>query len=215
MGQMNIAEVVQLLTGGGIRAEAAFPAERITRITEPVAAVSLADMDQEKGTVTVLVEILAPKESGGYACQQKAVSVCAVLADAGAVCRQGACAFVGKSNLFRVQVKAEFLNALPYTVVTGSMALQYVCGFSAEQERSSTEVSLEDTPWEFTVEEFFPWGVWNTLEADEPFEMDVNCMGNIERFESCTWTSRQRITERTGIRQIRKGKAEGRILTAE
>ena len=215
MGQMSITEVIRLLAENGIRAEAAFPAEHITRITEPVAAVSLADMDQEKETVTILVEILAPKEGGGYACQQKALAVCTILAEAGAVCRQGGCTFLSKSSLFRVQIKAEFCETLPYTVITGSMTLQHVCGFSAEQERSSATVSLEDTPWEFTVEEFFPWGVWNTLEAEEPFQMDIRCMGNIERFEECIWTSRQRIAERFGIRQIRKGKAEGRILTSE
>lgn len=215
MGQMSIAEVVQLLTNSGIRTETAFPAERITRITEPVAAVSLSDLDQEKGNITVLVEILAPKEAGGYVCQQKALEICTVLANAGAVCHQDSCEFLGKGNIFRVQIKAVFDDALPFTVTVGTRVLQYLCSFSAEQERTSTEVSLENTGWEFTVEEFFPWGVWNTLEADEPFEMDVNCMGNIERFEDCIWTYRQRIPGKTGIRQIRKGKADGRILTAE
>ena len=41
MGQMIVDKVVSLLQEEDIRAEAAFPGDRITRITEPVAAVSL------------------------------------------------------------------------------------------------------------------------------------------------------------------------------
>lgn len=223
MGSISLAQVVDLLNAGGIRAETAFPAERITRITGPVAAVSLAEVDQEKNTVTVLVEILVPKESGGYVCQQKALAAYSILADAGAVCSQGGCEFLNKGNVFRVSVRAVFrslarssnLESIPeYTIITGPLTLQYACGFSAEQALDSTVTSLLDAPWEFTVEEFFPWGVQDTLEADEPFMLDLRCMGNIDRFEECKWTHRQRIAEELGIRQIRKGKAKGRIITS-
>lgn len=215
MGYISPAQVVDLLNAGGIRTETAFPAERITRIAEPVAAVSLAEVDQEKSTVTVLVEILGPKESGGYVCQQKALEACSILADAGAVCCQGGCEFLNKGNVFRVPVKAVFCTAEQFTIATGDLMLTYVCGFSAEQVLDSTVTSLQDAPWEFTVEEFFPWGVQDTLEAEEPFELDLRCAGNIERYEECQWIRRQRIAEELGIRQIRKGKATGRILTSE
>lgn len=215
MGQISLTQVVSLLSAGGVRAEAAFPADRITRIVTPVAAVSLGEVDQEKSTVTALVEVLGPKESGGYACQQKALEVCNILADAGAVCRQGGCNFLSKGNVFRVQVEAVFSTAEPFTIATGEMVLSYASGFSAEQKVDSTYTSLQNALWEFTVEEFFPWGVQDTLGVEEPFQLDVRCAGNIERYEECTWTERKRVAEKTGIRQTRKGKANSRILTAE
>lgn len=215
MGSISVEEVVQLLSDGGIRAAAAFPAERITRITEPVAAVSLAQMDQEKQTATVLVEILGPQESGGHVCQQKALTACAILADAGAVCKQGICDFLSKSNVFCVKVEAVFSAVEPFTIVTGTLTLSYACGFSSEQKVDSTYTSLQDAPWEFSIEEFFPWGIQITVGPAEPFQVDVRCAGNVERYEQCTWTERKRISEKTGIRQIRKGKAKGRILTSE
>jgi len=73
---------------------------------------------------------------------------------------------------------------------------------------------LQDAPWEFEIEEFFPWGVQVTLEPEEPFQMDVRSGGKIERYETCKWTERRRISEKTGIRQFRKGKAQSRTLTS-
>lgn len=224
MGQLILDKVIGLLKNGGIRAEAAFPAESIHRITEPVAAVSLEKVNLGTHTTEVLVEVLAPKESGGYACQKKALEACTILESAGAVCCQDGCRFVGKANIFRVPVKAVFrgtaryndLEELPeYTVTAGAMTLPYLCDFSAKQQTSSTVTSLQSAPWEVTVEEFFPWGVLNTLEPEEPFELRLHCMGNVECYEGCKWISIERIAEDLGIRQIRKAKATGRSITSE
>lgn len=223
MGKLIIDEVVQLLNDGGIRADAAYPTESIRRVSEPVAAVSLSQANLQARTAEVLVEILASKESGGYLCQKTALEACAILEEAGAVCCQGNCDFVSRSNLFRVPVKAVFrgtaryndLEELPqYKVVTGSLSLDYACGFSSKQVLDSTVTSLQDALWEITVEEFFPWGAEDSLEADEPFNMDLRCEGNIERFENCVWIERKRVAEELGIRQTRKAKATGRILTS-
>ena len=223
MGQLIIDQVIELLNDEGIRASHSYPAANIQRVTEPVAAVSLAKADLKANTVQVLVEILSPKEGGGYACQKEALKACFILEAAGAICCQEGCAYLPKANLFRVPVKAVFkgtvtsagMEALPeYAVVAGGITLRYVCGFSAKQAVSGSSASLQNAPWEITVEEFIPWGVEDSLEADEPFQMDLRCMENIERFEGCTWSKRERIAEESGIRQIRTAKATGRILTS-
>ena len=215
MGQISIAKVVQLLNAGGVRAEAAYPAEMINRVIVPVAAVSLAQACPGKESYTMLVEILGPKESGGLACQQKALEACAILKNAGAVCTQGSCSFLSKGNVFRVPVEAEFSTVETFTIATGELKLAYACGFSAEQKVDSVYLSLQDAPWEFTIEEFFPWGVQETLYVTGPFQLNVCCGDNIERYEECTWTERKRVSEKNGIRQIRTGKAVSRILTSK
>lgn len=214
MGQITIAQVVQLLNNGGVRAEAAFPAEQITRIAEPVAAVSVMQAYPGKGSYTMLVEIIAPKESGGLACQQKALTACTILENAGAVCKQGSCDFRSKGNLFRVKVEAAFSTAATFSVKLGGRTLPYACSFSAEQKASSSQGDLEGVEWEITLEELFPWGVQDTLVADEPFQLDVSSMGKIDRYEDCTWRERKRVADEKGIRQIRKGKAMSLIFTA-
>lgn len=220
---MILDNVITLLSDGGIRAEAAWPAERITRITGQVAAVSLEEVNRKGHSATVLVEILGPKEGGGYACQQKALAACAILETAGAVCTQERCQFVSSSNVFRVPVKAVFrgtINAyvtdpMPeYSVVTGTLELDYVCAFSAEQELSEDGTLLANEGWKFTVEEFFPWGIRDTLETETPFTLTVSSnSGNVE-YTGCYWTRRKRIVEELGVRQIREGRAKKRFLTS-
>ena len=223
MGQMILDRVIALLSNGGIRADYAYPPERITRVEEPVAVVSLEKADLAERTATVLVEILAPKESGGGICQRKALNACALLEEDGAECSQGACEFLSKGNLFRVPVKAKFRGAVraysteevpKATITTGTLPLRYACGFFAEQERRASTTTLATAPWEFTIEEFFPWGIEDSLEAGEPFDVDVTCMGLVERFEECKWIYRKRIAEDLGIRQVRRGEAQRRILTS-
>lgn len=222
MGKLIIDEVIQLLSDGGIRTDAAFPTESMRRVSEPVAAVSLSQADLQERTAEVLVEILGPKESGGYLCQKTALEACAILEEAGAVCCQSKCEFVSRANLFRVPIKAVFrgkaryndLEKLPqYQVVTGSLSLDYACGFSAKQVLGGT-TPLQDASWEVTVEEFLPWGVEDSLELEEPFTIDLRCNGITERFDDCVWIERKRIAEELGIRQTRKAKASSRLLTS-
>ena len=176
MGQMIVDKVVEVLRAGGIRAEAAFPSGKLVRVTEPVAAVSLEQAQPQEYRSVVLVEILAPQEIGGYLCQKKALEACGLLEAEGGVCEQGRCMFYRNSNLFRVPIRvtlhfaarAGSVEAIPKAMITaGGMQLPYVCAFSAVQKVSGEALSLENAPWEITVEEFFPWGVWNTIEPEE------------------------------------------------
>ena len=224
MGRMIIDTVVEQLTEGGIRAEATYPAGRITRIEDPVAAVSLESADFDKQMTTVLVEILSPQEKGGYLCQKRALAAATILEEAGAVCTQGSCTFIPDGHIFRVPIRAVFsgiarANSVEsgpeYTISTGPLVLTYACAFSAQQEVTAQNTNLLSMPWEFTVEEFFPWGVQDTLAAEEPFDLDLSCMGNVERYANCKWISRKRIAEKKGIRQYRTGKAEQRVQTTE
>lgn len=222
MGGLILDSVINMLNHGGIRAEAAYPAGRITRVTEPVAAVSLDKADQKSQTVTVRVDILGPKESGGYICQKKALEACTILEEGGAVCCQEGCHFLNKGNVFRVTVRAVFrgtaraneLEEMPhFEIRIGELTLPYACGFTAEQIPNSTGELVQDAFWKFTLEEFFPWGVLDGLAAESLFVLELRNMGVMERYKNCQWTGKKRIAEEMGIRQIRTGKAEERSMT--
>ena len=215
MGQVSIPVLVEMLKSKGIRTEKAFPPEQISRVTEPVAAISLEETDSEKHTTTVLVEIFGPADQGGAVCQDKGAVVCAALESVGGVCKQGRCEFLAKANLFRVPVKAVFQEDKQFTVAIGTSTLRYLTALSMEQTKSSSAESLDGSAWIFTLEEFFPWGKESTLGLTEPFELNVYYAGYVERYESCRLTERKRIPEALGMRQIRKGKASNRILTAD
>ena len=222
MGGLILDSVVNMLKNGGIRAEAAFPAERITRVTEPVAAVSLDKADQKSQTVTVRVDILGPKESGGYICQKKALEACEILESGGAVCCQEGCQFLSKGNVFCVTVRAVFPGTArsdgmeevaKFSITLGTLPLNHACGFTAEQIPDSTGALMPNAFWKFTLEEFFPWGVMDGLEVSEPFSLELRHLNNVEQYTNCQWTGKKRIAEESGLRQIRTGKAEARALT--
>lgn len=198
MGKLIIDEVVQLLRDAEIRTDTAYPSGTMQRITEPVATVSLNKADLKARSAEVLVEILAPKECGGYLCQKTALEACKLLEEAGAVCCQERCEFLSRANLFRVPIRAVFrgvarhneLEELPrFTVKAGPLSLSYACGFSAHQVKSGTATPLTDAPWEITVEEFMPWGVEDSLELDERLIWTCAVMGSLSVFRTAPGSS--------------------------
>lgn len=220
MGQSVIEYVVQLLIDGGIRAAAALPPGSLLRVTEPVAAVSLAGADTEKSSVTVLVEIVGPERLGGSVCQLKALDACGILVASGASCKQGSCSFLNKGNLFCVPVTAVcygenssdgWVPTRKLMVQMGQIVLENAVSFSAEQILDEEHTDLNQAPWEFRVEEFFSRGTTEKSTPAEPFALTVSIGGKTEQYLGCEITWRQRTAEETGIRQNWGGTATGRI----
>ncbi len=221
MGGLILDEMVQRLNDNGIRAQTAYPDEFINRVTSSVAALSLYEVDGENYTVTILAEILGPKSRGGRAVQVRALQAVEVLEEEGAVCRQGSCEFVSKANVFRVPIWATF-KGIPraeemitfsgYQIMAGTLFMSQACGFSSWQVPTGTEETLLNAPWKFQIEEFFPWGVQDTMEAEEPFTLKVRSNSGVESYFQCKWTGRKRVAEERGIRQIREGWAKSRSI---
>lgn len=207
MGKSILNAVVDLLNEGGIPAAPAQPEKHMLIIHTPVAAVSIEKVDTE--SATVLVQMVAPIQSGAERCQKRALQAGALLREAGAECVQGKCTFEGRSSLFCVPVTAKFYGTAtaedwipkeespPVSYRLGNTSLPYVTGFSA---------SLEDALWAFSLEEFFPTGTPEPEKPEEPFALFV---GN-EIFAGCTLTKCQREYTAEGVRQIRKGTATSR-----
>ena len=221
MGRLILDEIVQRLNDNNIRAQTAYPPEYINRITSPVAALSIHEVDGKQHTVTLLVEILGPKTHGGRATQIRALQAVEVLEEEGAVCRQGGCEFVSKSNVFRVPIWAT-IKGIPrpedmiyfstYQIMAGTLYMGRACGFSSWQIPTGEEENLLDAPWKIQIEEFFPWGVEDTMEAAEPFTLKLKSNSGVESYHECRWTGRKRIAEEFGIRQIREGVADSRSI---
>lgn len=215
MGILILDMVVDLLKEGGVRAEAAQPAGDMTTVQSVVAAVSLESVDQADGSVTVLVEMMGPVTEGAKRCQKRALDAFNILRSAGAVCRQGKCTFISKADMFCTPVKAVFYGTAysedwqprpDYEVTAAGVLLPQTCGFSAKQQAAEEGVALADAGWEFSLEEFFPAGTQEPEDPAEPFVLTV--FG--DTYTGCIFTARERVAEEDGIRQIRRGTAEGR-----
>lgn len=222
MGKLILDMVVDLLNEGGVRAEAAQPAGNMTAVQTVVAAVSLECVDQTAGSVTVLVEMVGPAGDGARRCQQRALDAFDILRKAGGVCRQEKCTFLSKADVFCTPVTAVFYGTASsedwqpcpgYTVTAGGVTLPQVTGFSAGQQAGEEETSLADAGWEFSLEEFFPAGTQEPADPTEPFEMTVSNGSATENYTGCVLTARERVAEKNGIRQVRRGTAEQRTVS--
>lgn len=218
MGTLILDMVVELLKEGGVRAEAAQPAEDMTAVQTVVAAVSLESVDQTDESVTVLVEMIGPVHNGARRCQARALDAMEILRNAGGICRMGKCSFISKADMFCTPVTAVFYGTAfsedwqpcrGYTVTVDGVDLQYVSSFSTQQQ-AAEGVAMADAPWVFTLEEFLPAGALEQEDPAESFELLVSYGGEAEVYTGCCFISRQRVAEKNGIRQIRRGTAEQR-----
>lgn len=221
MGKSILRTVVDLLAAGGVPAAPAQPEKTMLIIHTPVAAVSIGKVDTVEGSVTALIEVVAPMQSGAERCQERALTVCSILSANGAECVQGECTFNGRSALFCSPVSAKFYGTADadswtprpnHTVVLGETALAYVTGFSAEQVVTEGYDGLSAAPWVFTLEEFLPMGAQEIEAPSEMFSLRLTGAGKTEYFNGCLVTERKRTITSGGIRQIRKGTALSRTV---
>lgn len=221
MGDVILEWVVQLLQDNGIWAEAAQPAGNMVAVENTLSAVSLEQVDQAKETATIVVEVVSPAKQGAKICQIRALKVYDVLRNAGAVCRQDKCSFVSKADIFCVPVTAVFRGIATqddwrphpgYTVRINGEELPRITGFSAAQETRTVIDTLPDAEWEFTLEEFFPIGEQEPADVSEPFTLEVSIGTATEAYTECKFITRERTMEIGGIRQVRQGTAEQRLL---
>jgi len=219
LGILILDRIVDLLKEGGVRAEAAQPAGNMTAVQSVVAAVTLESVDQTEESVTVLVEMVGPSKDGARICQQRALDAFHILRSAGGVCRMGKCTFSSKADMFCTPVTAVFYGTATsddwqpypgYTVTAAGASLPQVTGFSVEQQVAEGETSLSNAQWEFTLEEFFPAGTEESADPGEPFALTVSYGGETVTYAGCRITTRQRVAEKNGVRQIRRGTAEQR-----
>ena len=221
MGDIILDMVVELLNQQGIMAEAAQPAGNMVAAQTTVAAVGLECVDQAAETATILVEMVSPANQGAKICQKRALKVYDILQEAGAVCRQDKCTFLSKANMFCTPITAVFYGTATaegwqprqeYTASVAGVSLPKVTAFSAQQRLTGEEAtSLAGMAWEFTLEEFLPVDVSESEDPEEPFTLTVTTGGKSETYTGCRLTARERVTERNGIRQVRRGTAEQRV----
>lgn len=217
MGKSIVTLTVEKLKAAGFRAAEACPGKKMPALTGIAVAVDLQKVDLLEKTANLTVSVLAPAAMGAQECQKAALSVGQILQADGAACTQESCQFDGLTNLFCTQITARYAGTASaedwakragFSVHLNSIVLNSVTAFTATQEPEAGE-----TKWRFEVEEFFRPEHGEEADPEETFLLTVFRPLQRENFTECYWTYRQRITEPTGTRQIRRGIAERRTVT--
>ena len=219
MGDVILDLVVELLNEKGVMAEAAQPAGDMVAAQTTVAAVGLECVDQTEESATILVEMVSPADQGAKICQKRALKVYDILRSAGAICRQDKCTFLSKANMFCTPITAVFYGTetaegwqpyVGYAATVAGVPLEKVTAFSATQRLVEKENAPAEKKWEFTLEEFLPAETQEPADPAEPFVLTVARGAWSDTYTGCKITSWERVTEKNGIRQIRRGTAEQR-----
>lgn len=215
MGKSIVTLTVEKLCASGFRAAAACPGKKMPALTGIAVAVDLQKVDLLEKTANLTVSVLAPASMGAQACQKAALSVGQVLQTDGADCTQESCVFDGLTNLFCTQITARYAGTASaedwakragFSVELAGVNLNSLVSFTARRDFE------DDVGWIFEVEEFFRPENVEELEPQEPFDLTMFRPMQRESFLGCRWTYRQRVTEQTGTRQIRRGTATGRTV---
>lgn len=207
MGKLILEKTVAALKTAGFAAERGYPAEKIWHITEPVCAVNLLQADLRQQTATVKTTILSPMELGGTVCEENALAAAQVLSEAGGKCSVAALQSDGKQGLFSMEITAQFHTSIPKISLNEDL-LQYVTAFTSWRGVDDVITNIDQAPWCFRLEEFFPAGVEEEAEPDDKFSLMHIISGGSQTYIGCEWTYQRRVWSADGIRQIRLGKAE-------
>lgn len=223
MAKPILERVIEALQNGGIPAILAYPGSTMPHFQEVCAAVCFRRVDWDAEKTQVLVTVLAPAAFDGGSCERTALAAGKILQDMGAGCIQGPCSFDSRSNLFSVELFAEFMGtAMPddwqespdFSVLLGGRRLGCVRAFTAWRNVGELVPALSDAAWYFELEELFTPGAVEESGPEEPFVIVLTRPGQTENYTGCTWISQKRQTDADGTRQLRRGIATGRSVSA-
>ena len=215
LGRAIIEQVVAALKDAGFRTQRAYPGTEMPNITQVVAAVQLAEEDIQKQKTVVDVKLLCPQHLGAQACEDAAFTAAEKLEKSGLSCAIGPAKFDGRSGLFCIscvatkQPEEQIYLDVPFKI--GAVEQFRVVSFTAQQIFDEAVAAAGRELWKVRLEQFF----YNGSEQDsDPDGDQFTITNNKEIYHGCEWTSRSRVTELDGTRQIREGTAMYRTVLA-
>lgn len=212
MGKLMLNQVIQALRSAGMAVERGYPGDQLASITKPVCAVNLLSADLRNQTATSRVTVLSPAALGAATCENAALDVAAVLAGSGGKCNVSDHTFDGRADLFAVEVTAQFPTNAPKLRIN-DVPLAHAVAFTYWRAVDDEHPVLEEAPWGFRLEEFFPSNVDDDAESEAQFTLGHITYSGLYTFSDCCWTYVRRIWGADGIKQIRLGTAKSLDLS--
>ena len=216
-----VSNVMDALTGVGIRADEAYPGRRIPALTGAVAAVRLGKMDRAVRSTAVQVIVMSPAASGGSLCESTALRAVEVLQSMGGTCVKDVCRFDEMADVFFCEIETAFFGTAVdgawlagpgYAIKIGEQNMPCVISFVAERATDNEVTKLSDAKWQFTLKELLPPGGSEPPDPTEPFNLKVTRSNSDELFSGCKWISVKREETQRGISQTRVGEATSRSV---
>ena len=211
--------MITALCDAGIRADRAWPGQKMPAPEGVIAAVSLELADRAEKLERVKVSVFAPSVMGGTGCEATGKQVCDILQAMGANCVQKACVFHSNTGLFCVEVLGSFLTEQPAEPDTEPVVYTFsamVAGKPVENLVSATAYRMWDEATRTVLETWTVQlveqitGTEDTAEVEQPFEIRLTRNNQTDVFSGCTWSSWRRVLDSSGLKQTRSAIAQDR-----
>ena len=225
MGKTLVSLVMDALAQSGIPVMHAYPGRCMDIPAELTAAVQLESLDQEQGTVTVLVSAVVPAKAGAEACEDGGLKICRCLQNMGGVCRQKCSEYQKDGDIFITQVFGTFAGqetdqgwqeAEPpapepeketFWVFTNGALRAYVSRVNISHAFRGDAPEDGNRPWSFELEEVYPLEVAENELPGDGFLLETVRKGRTEHLTDCVLLERVRQLREDGQHQILKGVA--------
>lgn len=226
-----LEHVTTALEGAGLRAGEAYPAAPRPEVDWPLAVVALRELDTAEGMAWFRIQVLSPRNQGGWCCQVWAARAAEVLNGEGISCTPEDMEYVSGSDCYCVPMSASMEVVLgPYgwtpgprqTILCGAVPQTGVESFAAEknQQRRLVGANWEREPVAVTPGR----GGWKLKlvqrlgeeppEVPEPFTLTVRQGGREHRYTGCCWNEQHYDYVDGKLRLTRQGFALGRETDA-
>ena len=206
MGTLMLEQILSIMNAGGIRTQRAYPGKVMPKVDETVAAVSLQKANLSTGETQMNVLIISHSRLGAGACEDTALAAARALKSAGNSCQVNSVEFDGRSGHFCTTILVSTpVSKWVADFKIGAVQQNYVVSFTAQQQLPASDT--EEESWTVQLEQFFPTGM---PEDQDPTGAQFTLTNGSEIYHGCSWTSKKRVTEADGTRQVRVGTAMSR-----
>ncbi|MBQ2786095.1 MAG: hypothetical protein IJF02_06290 [Oscillospiraceae bacterium] len=219
MGYAIVDAAIGALREAGIRADKAWPGQKMPVPEGVLAAVSLQLADRTEKLEQVKISVFAPAVMGGNVCEAAGKQVCDVLQAMGANCVQNACGFQSNTGLFCVEVLGSFLTEQPTQPDTEPVVYTFsamVAGKPVDNLVSATAYRMWDEEtgmvldtWTVQLVEQIT-GMEDAAQVEEPFEIRLTRNDQTDVYSGCNWSSWRRVLDSSGLKQTRSAIAQSR-----
>lgn len=224
MGYAIVNAVIEKLREADIRADMAWPGQKMPDIKAVAAAVSLQLADRAEKLERVKVSVFTPAGMGGAVCEAAGKQVCDVLQAMGANCIQNACEFQSNTGLFRTEVLGSFLTEQPtqpdtepvvytFSAMIGEKTVDHLVSATAYRMWNEETGTVLDT-WTVQLVEQIT-GLEDDHQVEEPFEIRLTRNDQTDVYSGCRWSSWRRVLDSSGLKQTRSAVAQSRVTRTE
>lgn len=208
LGYEWLKMIGEILKNSGIAVMEAYPPGDMLHLTEPAAVIELRTLNSAEGEALFGIQVLSPRNLGGWKCQAAAADAASALYHAELNCSSGKMEYLTRMDCFCILVVAKipvccengkWVKGHPWKISIENQSVPYASRFCAEQHQQRRMVGAVcqsdpvgvtpcgNTGWNIRLVQTIPWGKNLPVLPVEPFSLTVHRGSQRYVYRDCCW----------------------------